>query len=105
MRSSCRQQEHSILRIQATKAARRKLILQVAQDFIMITVDGQRDKYVSAKVILETAQLVYIWITRDQVYSNMRLLKQIFRYNEALYHGSPSPAGGAQPEGPQPVMI
>ena len=48
-----------LLRIQATKAARRKVILQVAQDVIVLTVGGQRAKYGAAKGIIETAQLVY----------------------------------------------
>ena len=75
MRSLRSQQEPYILRIQSKRAARRKLILQVAQYFIMLTVDGQKDNYGSAKVIVETAQLVYPWITQHQVYANMRLLK------------------------------
>ena len=64
-----------ILRIQATKAARRKVILQVAQDVIVLTVGGQRAKYGAAKGIVETVQLVYPWITRDQVYAKMKILK------------------------------
>ena len=44
-----------LLRIQATKAARRKVILQVAQDVIKLTVGGQRSKYGAAKGIVETA--------------------------------------------------
>ena len=43
----------------------------------MLTVDGQKDKYGAAKGIVDTAQLVYPWITRHQVYANMRLLKQL----------------------------
>ena len=105
MRSSRRQQEPSLLRIQATKAARIRVILQVAQYAIMLNVDGQRDKYGVAKVIVKTAQLVYPWITRDQVYDKMRLLKQRSREHEELEHGAPPPAGTAQPEGPQPVII
>ena len=54
MRRSHCQQEPSILLIQDTRAERRKLILQVAQDVIMITVDGQRAKYGAAKGIVET---------------------------------------------------
>ena len=65
-----------LLRIQATKAAQRKVILQVAQDVIVLTVCGQRAKYGAAKGIVETAQLVYPWITRYQVYANMKILKQ-----------------------------
>ena len=48
-----------LLRIQATKAALRKVILQVAQDVIVLTVGGLRAKYGAAKGIIETAQLVY----------------------------------------------
>ena len=44
-----------ILQIQATKAARRKVILQVAQDVIFLTVGGHREKYGAAKDIVETA--------------------------------------------------
>ena len=54
-----------LLRIQATKAAQRKVILQVAQDVIVLTVGGQRAKYGAAKGIVETAQLIYPWIPRD----------------------------------------
>ena len=42
----------------------------------MLTVDGQKAKYGAANGIFETAQLVYPWITRHQVYSKMRILKQ-----------------------------
>ena len=48
----------------------------MAQDIIMLTVDGQKDKYDAAKDIVETTHLVYPWITRHQVYAKMRLLKQ-----------------------------
>ena len=71
----------------------------------MLTVDGQRDKYGADKGIVDTMQLVYPWITRDQVYAKMRLLKHRGREHESLEHGAPPPAWGAQPEGPQPVMI
>ena len=53
----------------------------------MLTVDGQRAKYGAAKGIVETVQLVYPWITQDQVYANMRLLKQRGKEHEALDHG------------------
>ena len=86
--------------MQDKKAARRKVILQVAQDFIVLNVDGQRAKYGASKGIVKTAQLVYPRITRYQVYANMRLLKQRGRE-----HRTPPPAGGGQPEGPQQVMI
>ena len=62
-----------LLRIQATKSAQRNLILQVAQDVIVLTVGGQRAKYGAVKGIFETAQLVYPWITRDQVYAKMKI--------------------------------
>ena len=52
------------------------MILQVTQDVIMLTVDGHKAKYDAAKDIVETAQLVYPWITRHQVYAMMRILKQ-----------------------------
>ena len=48
----------------------------MAQDVIVLTVGGQRAKYGAAKCIVETAQLVYPWITRHQVYANMGLPKQ-----------------------------
>ena len=73
-----------LLRIQATKASRRKVILQVAQDVIVLAVGGQRAKYGAAKDIFETAQLVYPWITRDQVYAKMKILKQRDREHESL---------------------
>ena len=76
MRRSCSQQEPSLLRIEAKRAAQRKVILQVAQYVIMLTVDGQKAKYGAVKGIVETAQLVYPWITQHQVYAKMRLLKQ-----------------------------
>ena len=76
MRSSRHQQEPYLLQIQATREARRKVILQVAQYFIMLSVDGQRAKYGAAKGIFETAQLVYPWIIRYKVYAKMKLLKQ-----------------------------
>ena len=76
MRISCSQQEPSLLRIQDKRAARRKLILQVAQDVIMITLDGQKAKCGAAKGIFETAHLVYPWITQHQVYAKMRFVKQ-----------------------------
>ena len=63
MCSSRSQQEPSLLRIQAKREARRKVILQVAQDVIMITVDGQKSKYGAAKGIVKTTQLVYPRIT------------------------------------------
>ena len=69
------QQEPHIIRIQAKRAARRNAILQVAQDAIMRTVDGQKAKYSADKGIVETAQLVYPWITQNKVYAKMRLLK------------------------------
>ena len=100
MRSSRRQQEPFLLRMQDKKASRRKVILQVAQDVIVLNVDIQRAKYGASKGIVETAQLVYPRITRDQVYDNTRLLKQRGREN-----GAPPPAGGGQPEGLQQVMI
>ena len=78
-----------LFRIQATKAARRKVILQVAQDVIVLTVCGQRAKYGASKGIVENVQLVYPWITRDQVYANMKILKQRGREHEALEHGAP----------------
>ena len=46
------------------------------QDVTMLTVNGHKAKYGAAKGIVETAHLVYIWITRHQVYAKMRLLKQ-----------------------------
>ena len=42
----------------------------------MLTVYGQKAKCGAAKGIVKTAQLVYPWITRHQVYAKMRLLKQ-----------------------------
>ena len=78
LRKMCRsrsQQEPSLLLIEATREARINVILQVAQYFIMITVDGQKAKYGDAKGIVENAKLVYPWITRHQVYAKMRLLK------------------------------
>ena len=77
----------------------------MAQYVILITVYGKRAKYGATKGIAKTAQLVYPWITRDQVYANMRLLKQRGRDHESLEHGAPPAAGTAQPEGPQPVII
>ena len=65
----------------------------MAQDFIMLTVDGQRAKYSAVKGIVKTAQLVYPWITRDQVYAKMRLLKNRGREHEALDHGAPPATG------------
>ena len=41
----------------------------------MLIADGQKAKYGASKDIFETAQLVYLWITRHQVYDKMRLLK------------------------------
>ena len=76
IRSSHSQKEPYLLRNQAKRASPRKAILQGAQDVIMLTVDGQKDKYGAAKGILETAQLEYPWITRHKVYAKMRLLKQ-----------------------------
>ena len=70
----------------------------MSQDVIVIPVGGQRAKYGAAKGIVETAQLVYPWITRDQVYTKMKILKQRDRENEALEHGAPPETGGAQPE-------
>ena len=70
----------------------------MAQDFIMINVGGQRAKYGASKFIVETAQLVHPWITRDQVYSKMKILKQRGRENEALEHGAQPSTGGAKPE-------
>ena len=75
MRRSRSQQELSLLGIQAKRPARRKVIIQVAQDVIMLPVDGQKFKYGATKGIFETAHLVYPWITRHQVYAKMRLLK------------------------------
>ena len=59
MRISRLQQEPSFLLIQDMKSARRKVILQVAQDVIMLTIDGERAKYGASKGIVETVQLVY----------------------------------------------
>ena len=87
-----------LLRIQATKAAQRKVTLQVAQDVTVLTVGGQRENYSAAKGIFETAQLVYPWIKRDQVYAKMKILKKRDREHEALEHGAPPATGGAQPE-------
>ena len=42
------------------------VILQMERDVIVLTVGGQRAKYGAAKGIVETAQLVYPWITRDR---------------------------------------
>ena len=92
-RSSHSQQEHSLLRIQSKISVQRKVILQVAQDVIILTVYGHRDKYGAAKGIVKTAQLVYPWITRYQVYANMRLLKQLGREHESLEHGAPPVSG------------
>ena len=39
------------------------------------------------------------------MYAKIRILKLIGRENEELEHGAPPAAGGAQPEGPRPVMI
>ena len=64
----------------------------------MLTVGGQRAKCGAAKGIVETAQLVYPWITRDQVYAKMKILKQRGRGYEALEHGAPPATGGAQLE-------
>ena len=70
----------------------------MAQDVIVLTVGGLRAKYVAAKGIIDTAQLVYPWITRDQVYAKMKILKKRDREHEALEHGAPPATGGAQPE-------
>ena len=70
------------------------------QDVIVLTLGGQRAKYGAAKGIIETAQLVYSWITRDQVYAKMKILKQKVREHEALEHGAPPATGGSQPENP-----
>ena len=70
----------------------------MAQDIIMLTVVGQRAKYGAAKGIVETVQLVYPWITRDQVYAKIKILKQRGREHEALEHGASPATGGAQPE-------
>ena len=66
----------------------------MAQYVIMITVGGQRAKYGAAKGIVENAQLVYPWITRDQVYAKMKILKKRDREHEALAHGAPPATGG-----------
>ena len=55
----------------------------MAQDVIKIAVGGQRSKYCAAKGIVETMQLVYPWIKIDQVYANMKILKQRGREHEA----------------------
>ena len=60
----------------------------MAQDVIVLTVGGQRAKYGAAKGIVETAQLVYPWITRYQVYVKMKILKQRYREHEALENGA-----------------
>ena len=67
----------------------------MSQDVIMLTVGGQRANYGADKGIVETAQLVYPWITIDQVYAKMKILKQRGRENEALEHGAPPATGGA----------
>ena len=59
------------------------------QDVIVLTVGGQRAKYGAAKGIFETAQLVYPWITRDQVYAKMKILKKRDMEHGALEHGAP----------------
>ena len=64
------------------------------QDVIVVTVGGQRAKYGAAKGIVETAQLVYPWITRDQVYAKMKILKKRYRDHEALENGAPPATGG-----------
>ena len=86
----------NFLLIQATRAERRKLILQVAQDVIILTVDGQMAKYGAAKGIVETVKLVFPWITQYQVYAKMRLLKQRGKENEALENGSTPSSGGGE---------
>ena len=68
----------------------------MAQDVIVLTVDGHRAKYRDTKGIVQTAQLVYPWITQDQVYANMILLKQIGREHEALDHRAPQELGGVR---------
>ena len=70
----------------------------MAQYVIVLTVGGKRVKYGASKGIVETAQLVYPWITRDQVYAKMKILKQRGRKHEALEYGAPPETGGAQPE-------
>ena len=47
----------------------------MAQYVIVLAVGGHRARYGAAKGIVETAQLVYPWITRDQVYAKMKILK------------------------------
>ena len=42
----------------------------------MLTVDDQKAKYGATKGIVETAQMVYPWIKRHQVYAKMIILKQ-----------------------------
>ena len=66
----------------------------MAQVVIVLIVGGLRAKYGAAKGIIDTAQLVYPWITRDQVYVKMKILKQRGREHEALEHGSPPATGG-----------
>ena len=71
----------------------------MAQYVIVFTVGGQRAKYGAAKGIVETALLVYPWITRDQVYAKMKILKKRDREHEALELGAPPVTrGGATRE-------
>ena len=55
-------------------------------------------KYGAAKCIVETAQLVYPWITRDKVYAKMKILKKRDREHEVLEKRAPPATEGAQPE-------
>ena len=64
----------------------------------MFNVGGQRAKYGAAKGIVETAQMVYTWITIYQVYAKMKIPKKRDREHEELEHGAPPAIGGAQPE-------
>ena len=54
----------------------------MAQNVIMLTVGGQRAKYGAVKGIVETVHMVYPWITRDQMYAKMKIMKQRGREHE-----------------------
>ena len=63
----------------------------MVQDVIVLTVGGQRAKYGAAKGIVETSQMLYPWITRDQVYAKIKIMKKRDREHEA----PPATGGGA----------
>ena len=71
-----------------SQLARTKAICEVASEVYKLTSKGSRWDYGAAKSLLKEAQIVYIWLKRDQVKYQVKLMKKELENHNFVYTSS-----------------